>query len=109
MDNGLIIEILQEGNGPAAEEYSIITVNYTGTLEDGTVFDSSLKPGRDSLRFTLGVNQVIAGWDQGLIGMRVGEKRKLIVPPEMGYGDQEMGDIPPNSTLFFEVDLLTVE
>ncbi len=109
MENGLIIETLQESDGTSAEKYSIVTVHYKGSLEDGTVFDSSKKPGRDPLRFTLGVRQVIDGWDQGLIGMKVGEKRKLIIPPELGYGDQDLGIIPPNSTLIFEVELLEVE
>jgi len=109
MDNGLIMETLKEGAGTVAEQYSIVTVHYTGTLENGNVFDSSLKPGKDPYRFTLGVKQVIEGWDQGLIGMKVGEKRKLIIAPEMGYGNQGMGVIPPNSTLIFEVELLEVE
>jgi len=109
MENGLIIETLQEGDGIAAEKYRIVTVHYTGTLEDGSVFDSSKKPGRDPLRFTLGARQVIDGWDQGLMGMKVGETRKLTIPPEMGYGDQDLGVIPPNSTLIFEVELLEVE
>ncbi len=109
MDNGLIIEILKEGEGTTAEKYSIVTVHYTGTLQDGSVFDSSLNPGRDPFRFTVGAKQVIEGWDQGLMGMKVGEKRKLTIPPELGYGDKDMGAIPPNSTLIFEVELLEVE
>ena len=109
MDNGLIIEILKEGEGTTAEKYSIVTVHYTGTLQDGSVFDSSLNPGRDPFRFTVGAKQVIEGWDQGLMGMKVGEKRKLTIPPELGYGDRDMGVIPSNSTLIFEVELLEVE
>ncbi|MCH7762705.1 MAG: FKBP-type peptidyl-prolyl cis-trans isomerase [Candidatus Marinimicrobia bacterium] len=109
MDNGLIIEIISEGDGVAAENYSIVTVHYTGTLQDGTVFDSSLKPGREPFRFTVGAKQVIEGWDQGLMGMKVGGKRKLTIPPELGYGERDMGVIPPNSTLIFEVELLEVE
>ena len=109
MDNGLIIEILNEGAGLAAEKHSIVTVHYTGTLQDGTVFDSSLKPGREPFRFTVGAKQVIEGWDQGLMGMKVGEKRKLTIPPKLGYGDKDMGVIPSNSTLIFEVELLEVE
>jgi len=109
MENGLVIEILTEGNGAAAENYSIVSVNYTGTLENGTVFDSSLNPGREPFRFTLGAKQVIEGWDQGVLGMKVGEKRKLTIPPDIGYGDRDMGVIPPNSTLIFEVELLEVE
>ncbi|MDP5957648.1 MAG: FKBP-type peptidyl-prolyl cis-trans isomerase [Candidatus Marinimicrobia bacterium] len=109
MENGLIIETLVEGDGAVAEQHSIVTVNYTGTLINGTVFDSSLNPGREPFRFTLGVNQVISGWDQGVLGMKIGEKRKLTIPPELGYGSQDMGVIPPNSTLIFEVELLEVE
>ncbi len=109
MENGLIIEILAEGEEPTAEQYSIVTVNYTGSLENGTVFDSSLNPGREPFRFTLGVGQVIVGWDQGVLGMKTGEKRRLTIPPELGYGNQDMGVIPPNSVLIFEVDLLSVE
>ena len=109
MDNGLIIEVLKKGEGTAAEKYSIVTVHYTGTLKDGTVFDSSLKPGRDPFRFTVGAKQVIEGWDRGLLGMKVGGKRKLTITPELGYGDRDMGVIPSNSTLIFEVELLEVE
>ncbi|MBC8322621.1 MAG: FKBP-type peptidyl-prolyl cis-trans isomerase [Candidatus Marinimicrobia bacterium] len=109
MKNGLIIETLAEGDGAVAEQHSIVTVNYTGTLENGNVFDSSLKPGREPFRFTLGAGQVISGWDQGVLGMKIGEKRKLTIPPELGYGNQDMGVIPPNSVLIFEVDLISVE
>lgn len=109
MDNGLIIEIINEWDGLAAEKHSIVTVHYTGILQDGTVFDSSLNPGREPFRFTLGVNQVIAGWDQGLMGMKVGGKRKLTIPPELGYGNKAMRVIPPNSTPIFKVELLEVE
>ena len=109
MDNGLIIEDLIIGVGTTAEKYGIVTVHYTGKLQDGTVFDSSQRIGQESLRFTLGVGQVIDGWDQGVIGMKVGGQRKLIIPPELGYGSQDKGVIPPNSALIFEVELLEVE
>ena len=109
MDNGLIIEDLIIGVGTTAEKYGIVTVHYTGKLQDGTVFDSSQRIGQESLRFTLGVGQVIDGWDQGVIGMKVGGQRKLKIPPELGYGSQDLGVIPPNSTLIFEVELLEVE
>jgi FKBP-type peptidyl-prolyl cis-trans isomerase len=84
-------------------------VHYTGKLQGGIVFDSSQKIGREPLRFTLGVGQVIDGWDQGVIGMKVGGQRKLKIPPELGYGSQDLGVIPPYSTLIFEVELLEVE
>ena len=109
MDNGLIIEDIIIGVGSTAEKYSIATVHYTGKQENGTVFDSSQRIGQDPFRFTLGVGQVIDGWDQGIIGMKVGGQRKLKIPPELGYGSQDKGVIPPNSTLIFKVELLDVE
>ena len=109
MGNGLIIEDKLIGEGVAAEKYSIATVHYTGRLEKGKQFDSSKQIGREPLRFTLGVGQVIKGWDQGIIGMKVGGQRKLIIPPHLGYGDQDMGVIPPNSTLIFNIELIEIE
>ena len=109
MENGLIIEDLVVGEGTEAQDYNKVVVNYTGTLEDGSVFDSSLNPGREPFTFTLGVGSVIKGWDLGVKGMKVGGKRKLTIPPELGYGERNTGVIPPNSTLIFEVDLLEVE
>jgi len=109
MNGELIIEDLKVGEGSEVVKYNIVTVNYTGWLTDGTKFDSSLNPGRSPFRFTVGGGQVIKGWDEGLIGMKVGGKRKLTIPPSMGYGNQEMGVIPPNSTLIFEIDLLIIE
>ena len=109
MNGELIIEDLKVGEGSEVVKYNIVTVNYTGWLTDGTKFDSSLNPGRSPFRFTVGGGQVIKGWDEGLIGMKVGGKRKLTIPPSMGYGNQDMGVIPPNSTLIFEIDLLIIE
>ncbi len=110
MKSGLIIADNVVGEGLEAEKYDILTVNYTGKLEDGTVFDSSKNPGRDPFRFTVGLGQVIKGWDEGIIGMKVGGTRTLTIPPEMGYGVRGAGDvIPPNATLIFEVELLEVE
>ena len=110
MDNGLIIEDIELGQGSEANEYNKITVNYTGKLEDGSIFDSSLKKGRSPFTFTLGVGSVIKGWDLGVKGMKVGGKRKLIIPPELGYGNQGAGSIiPPGAKLVFEIDLLGVE
>ena len=110
MGNGLIIEDLVVGEGAEAQDYNKVVVNYTGSLEDGSVFDSSFNPGRGPFTFTLGVGSVIKGWDLGVKGMKVGGKRKLTIPPELGYGDQGAGDvIPPGATLIFEVDLLEVE
>ncbi|MBC8467573.1 MAG: FKBP-type peptidyl-prolyl cis-trans isomerase [Candidatus Marinimicrobia bacterium] len=110
MENGLIIEDLVVGEGTEAQDYNKVVVNYTGTLEDGSVFDSSLNPGREPFTFTLGAGSVIKGWDLGVLGMKVGGKRKLTIPPELGYGDQGAGGvIPPGATLIFEVELLEVE
>ena len=105
----LIIEDLKVGQGDPVEKYDIVTVNYTGWLKDGTKFDSSLNPGRNPFRFTVGAGQVIKGWDEGIPGMKIGGKRKLTIPPNMGYGNRDMGAIPANSTLIFEVDLLGIE
>ena len=110
MDNGLIIEDIELGHGSEANKYNKITVNYTGKLEDGSIFDSSLKKGRSPFTFTLGVGSVIKGWDLGVKGMKVGGKRKLTIPPELGYGDQGAGSIiPPGAELVFEIDLLNVK
>ena len=110
MDNGLVIEDIIEGDGKEANDYNKVVVNYTGKLEDGSIFDSSLSPGKEPFTFTLGVGSVIKGWDMGVKGMKVGGKRKLTIPPELGYGDRGAGNvIPPGATLIFEVELLEVE
>ena len=109
MDNGLVIEDIIEGDGKEANDYNKVVVNYTGKLEDGSIFDSSLSPGKEPFTFTLGVGSVIKGWDMGVKGMKVGGKRKLTIPPELGYGDRGAGNvIPPKATLIFEVELLEV-
>ena len=110
MDNGLVIENIVIGEGPEAQEHNKVVVNYTGSLEDGSIFDSSLNPGREPFTFTLGVGSVIKGWDLGVKGMKVGGKRKLTIPSDLGYGSQGAGKvIPPGATLVFEVELLEVE
>ena len=88
MSNGLAVEDVKIGDGQEVEKFNIVTVNYTGLLEDGTKFDSSLNPGRSPFRFTVGAGQVIKGWDEGLMGMKIGGKRKLTIPPELGYGSR---------------------
>ncbi|MFA5013211.1 MAG: FKBP-type peptidyl-prolyl cis-trans isomerase [Candidatus Paceibacterota bacterium] len=103
----LKIEILAQGTGVGAERGDKLTVNYLGTLENGHKFDSSYDRGQP-YQFQLGVGQVIDGWDEGLLGMKVGEKRKLTIPPEMGYGARAMNLIPANSTLIFTVELLKI-
>ena len=110
MENGLVIEDVVVGDGTEAQDYNKVVVNYTGTLEDGSIFDSSLKPGRTPFTFTLGAGSVIKGWDLGVKGMKVGGKRKLTIPSDLGYGDNGAGNvIPPGATLIFEVELLEVE
>lgn len=105
----LHIETLQKGEGDVATNGKNVSVHYTGTLSDGTVFDSSIPRG-EPFTFTLGAGQVIRGWDIGVFGMKVGEKRKLTIPPELGYGtDGFPGVIPPNATLVFEVELIGVK
>lgn len=104
----LIIKDLVKGKGAAAKAGDTVTVNYTGWLTNGTKFDSSLDRNQP-FSFALGQGQVIAGWDQGVAGMKVGGKRKLTIPADLGYGEQGAnGVIPPNATLVFEVELLKI-
>jgi FKBP-type peptidyl-prolyl cis-trans isomerase len=104
----LKIEDTVVGTGEEAVTGKQVTVHYTGTLTNGTKFDSSLDRGQP-FTFTLGAGEVIQGWDKGVAGMKVGGKRKLTIPPEMGYGPMAIGTIPANSTLLFDVELLQVE
>ncbi|MFZ9886001.1 MAG: FKBP-type peptidyl-prolyl cis-trans isomerase [Myxococcota bacterium] len=96
------------GTGAEATSGTQVQVHYTGWLTDGSKFDSSLDRGRP-FAFALGARQVIQGWDQGVVGMKVGGKRRLTIPPELGYGARGFpGAIPPNSTLIFEVELVAI-
>ena len=107
-ESELKITINQEGSGDRADIGMSVSVHYTGKLEDGTVFDSSIPRGQP-FNFTLGAGQVIKGWDLGVEGMKVGEKRNLVIPPHLGYGVRGAGaTIPPNATLIFDVELLEV-
>ena len=107
-ESELKITINQEGSGDRADIGMSVSVHYTGKLEDGTVFDSSIPRGQP-FTFTLGAGQVIKGWDLGVEGMKVGEKRNLVIPPHLGYGVRGAGaTIPPNATLIFDVELLEV-
>ena len=105
----LKIEITQKGSGTEAANGMSVSVHYTGKLTDGTKFDSSLDRGTP-FTFTLGQGRVIKGWDQGVLGMMVGEKRTLTIPSELGYGSAGAGaSIPPNATLVFDIELLDVQ
>ena len=107
-DDGLVIEDLAVGEGDVAEKGCTVSVHYTGWLTDGSKFDSS-KDRNDPFRFPLGAGHVIRGWDEGVQGMKVGGRRKLTIPPQLGYGARGAGGvIPPNATLVFEVELLAV-
>ncbi len=107
-ESGLIIEDVIVGEGELAEAGQYVSVHYTGWLTDGKKFDSS-KDRNDPFEFPLGGRHVIAGWDEGVQGMKVGGTRKLTIPPELGYGARGAGGvIPPNATLVFEVELLGV-
>lgn len=107
--NDLKIEIMKEGSGPEAKIGDEVVVNYAGTLEDGREFDNSFKRGQP-FAVTIGEGRVIQGWEKGLQGIKVGERRKLTIPPALGYGSQEVGGglIPANSTLIFEIECVEI-
>lgn len=106
--SGLQIIEVKPGTGKVAQSGSTVSVHYTGYLTDGTKFDSSI--GGDPIVFPLGTGQVIEGWEEGLNGMKVGEKRRLIIPPQLGYGERGAGGvIPPNATLVFDVEMVDVQ
>ncbi|MEL6900085.1 MAG: FKBP-type peptidyl-prolyl cis-trans isomerase [Cyanobacteria bacterium J06606_4] len=107
-DSGLQYVVIEEGDGASPQAGQRVFVHYVGTLEDGTKFDSSRDRGRP-FDFTIGRGQVIKGWDEGVGMMQVGDRRKLIIPPELGYGARGAGGvIPPNATLIFDVELLRI-
>lgn len=103
--SGLMYVVLKQGEGETPKRGSLIEVHYTGRLLDGTKFDSSVDRGQP-FHFALGSGRVIRGWEEAFLDMKKGEKRILIVPPHLGYGSVGMGNIPPNATLVFEVELL---
>jgi FKBP-type peptidyl-prolyl cis-trans isomerase len=105
--NGIKYETLKEGSGDELKPGRVATFQYVGTLENGTVFDSSRQRG-SPYKVAIGTGQLIKGWEEGLPGMRVGETRKLWIPAKMAYGDQERAKIPANSNLIFEIELLGV-
>ena len=108
LPDGLQITDEVTGSGAQAKARNAVAVNYIGTLTNGTKFDSSYDRGQP-FSFVLGAGQVIKGWDEGVLGMKVGGKRKLVIPASLGYGAQSIGPIPANSTLIFEVELLGVQ
>jgi FKBP-type peptidyl-prolyl cis-trans isomerase len=106
--SGVKYQELSPGNGPPAVPGTLVTVNYTGFLEDKTRFDSSEDRGVP-LTFTIGKHEVVTGWEEGMIGMRAGGKRRLVIPPELAYGEKgRAGVIPPNATITLEVELVEV-
>jgi len=107
MSTELQVEDIEVGDGRECVKGALILTHYTGTLADGTEFDSSHRKGRP-FECVIGTGRVIKGWDTGLMGMRVGGRRKLFVPAHLGYGERTVNGIPPNSDLFFEIELLEV-
>ncbi|MCX6764722.1 MAG: FKBP-type peptidyl-prolyl cis-trans isomerase [Candidatus Nealsonbacteria bacterium] len=104
---GMKVEILKKGTGEVSKNSDKVTVHYVGTFENGEKFDSSVDRGTP-FSFTLGAGQVIEGWDLGVLGMKVGEKRKLTIPYDLAYGESGYGPIPAKATLIFEVELLGI-
>jgi FKBP-type peptidyl-prolyl cis-trans isomerase len=108
-ESGLQYQVIVEGTGKIAKSGHTVTVHYTGWLTDGKKFDSSVDRG-EAFEFSLGASEVIQGWDEGVAGMKIGEKRKLTIPSELGYGKRGAGGvIPPNATLVFDVELLNAQ
>jgi FKBP-type peptidyl-prolyl cis-trans isomerase len=108
VSSGLKKTDLKIGTGKAAKTGDTVDVHYIGTLTNGTKFDASRDHGNTPFTFTLGAGSVIKGWDEGVVGMKEGGKRKLVIPPDLGYGPNGQGPIPPNATLVFEVELMKV-
>lgn len=104
----MVIDDIKFGTGEAVQEGDVVSVHYVGTLQNGQEFDNSKKRGAP-FEFTVGGGQVIEGWDKGLVGMKVGGQRVLVIPPEMAYGDQGIGPIPGGATLVFSIELMEVK
>jgi len=110
VDTGAKLQITDEkiGTGAAVKKGDTVQINYVGTLTNGKKFDASSDHG-GPFTTQIGVGQVIKGWDEGVIGMKIGGKRKLVIPPSLAYGNQAAGSIPPNSTLIFQVELVGIQ
>ena len=107
--SGLRYQIIQKGTGKKAEKGNMVSVHYKGQLVDGTVFDSSYKR-NEPIDFEVGVGQVISGWDEGILLLQVGDKARLVIPSDLGYGSRGAGGvIPPNATLIFDVELMAIK
>ena len=106
--SGLKVASLKEGSGPVAANGMKLKVKYTGWLESGKKFDSSMKR-NEPFELKLGAGQVIKGWEEGLVGMKPGERRQLVIPAELAYGNRKVGNIPPGSTLIFNIELVSAE
>lgn len=104
----LVIDDIKVGTGAEVMKGDTVEVHYIGTLQNGQEFDSSRKRG-EVFTFTVGEGRVIKGWEEGLVGMKVGGQRILVIPPELGYGSQAIGPIPPNSTLVFAIELIAIK
>ena len=108
-NSGLKYKDEKVGDGQQVKAGDSVTVHYKGWLDDGKVFDTSMENGREPLTFTVGIGQVIKGWDEGIVGMKVGGVRELTIPASLAYGDRDMGIIPPKSTLHFQVTIISVK
>ncbi len=106
--NRMVIDDIKYGTGEEVKEGDTVAVHYIGTLQSGQEFDNSHKRG-EPLQFTVGAGQVIEGWDKGLVGMKVGGHRVLVIPPEMAYGERGIGPIPGNATLVFAIELVEIK
>jgi FKBP-type peptidyl-prolyl cis-trans isomerase len=106
-ESGITYETIKEGTGAVVKSGDRIMVHYTGTFDDGRVFDTS--KGKDTFKIQIGTAQVIRGWDEAIPGMKIGEIRKMTIPPAAGYGAQGKGPVPPNATLHFEVELVNTQ
>lgn len=107
--SGLKWTDIEVGSGAEAVPGKTVSIEYTGKLDDGTVFDATSRHNNEPLEFTLGAGDVVKGMDEGVMGMKVGGVRDIVIPPELGYGDDDMGPIPPNSTIHFRVKLVEVK